>query len=157
MNWLKECKCLIIRHNRWGICVVHYRLAHFLYKGWRKYIGFPYLIYYHVFFRHIVGFDVHEAADIGDYFCPWHCFGISINPNVKIWHHFTIGQNTTIGQKGAHSPVIGNNVTISSGCNVIGNIVIGDNAVVGIGSVVVKDVPENCVVAGNPAKIIRRL
>ena len=48
-------------------------------------------------------------------------------------------------------------MTISPGCNVIGNIVIGDNAVVGIGSVVVKDVPENCVVAGNPAKIIRRL
>lgn len=137
-----------------GYCVIHYRLAHFLSKGWKKYVGFPFLFYYHIF-RHITGFDVHEAAEIGEYFCPWHCFGIAINPDVKIGHHFTIGQNTTIGQKNGFSPVIGNNVTISAGSNVIGKIIIGDNAIVGIGSIVVKDVPTNCVVAGNPAKIIR--
>ncbi len=38
---------------------------------------------------------------------------------------------------------------------VIGNVRIGNNAVVGAGSVVVKDVPDNAVVAGNPARIIR--
>lgn len=38
---------------------------------------------------------------------------------------------------------------------IIGNVNIGDNVIVGAGSVVVKDVPSNCVVAGNPAKIIK--
>ena len=38
---------------------------------------------------------------------------------------------------------------------IIGHVKIGNNVVVGAGSVVVKDVPDNCIVAGNPAKIIR--
>ena len=88
-------------------------------------------------------------------FCPWHCFGIAINPDVKISYHFTIGQNTTTGQKNGFSSVICNDVTVSAGSDVIGKIIIGYNAIVGIGSVVVKDVPSNSIVAGNPAKIIR--
>lgn len=40
---------------------------------------------------------------------------------------------------------------------IIGNVHIGNNVVVGAGSVVVKDVPDNCVVAGNPARIIKRI
>lgn len=44
---------------------------------------------------------------------------------------------------------LGANVTI------VGKVHIGNNVIVGAGSVVVKDVPDNCIVAGNPAKIIR--
>ena len=40
---------------------------------------------------------------------------------------------------------------------IIGPVHIGDNVIIGAGSVVVKDVPSNCVVAGNPAKVIRTL
>lgn len=98
---------------------------------------------------------MYEAAEIRDYFCPWLCFGIAINPDVKISYHFTIGQNTTTSQKNGFSSVICNNVTVSARSDVIGKIIIGDNAIVGIGSVVVKDVPSNSIVAGNPAKIIR--
>lgn len=52
---------------------------------------------------------------------------------------------------------IGNNVSI--GCNVciIGSIRIGNNVKIGAGSVVIKDVPDNCVIAGNPAKVIKYL
>lgn len=48
---------------------------------------------------------------------------------------------------------------MSLGCNVtiIGGVHIGDNVMVGAGSVVVKDIPDNCVVAGNPAKIIKQI
>ena len=44
---------------------------------------------------------------------------------------------------------------IINGQEIFGNVHIGDNVIVGAGSVVVKDVPDNCVVAGNPAKIIK--
>jgi serine acetyltransferase len=54
-------------------------------------------------------------------------------------------------------PVIGNNVTVGSNVVIIGDITIGDHVLIGAGSVVIKDVPSNCVIAGNPAKIIRRL
>lgn len=52
---------------------------------------------------------------------------------------------------------IGNNVWIGGRSTICPGVVIGDNAVIGAGSVVVKDVPANVVVAGNPAKIIRHI
>jgi glycosyltransferase involved in cell wall biosynthesis len=52
---------------------------------------------------------------------------------------------------------IGKNVWITSKCVILGGVTIGDNSVVGAGSVVTKDVPPNCVVAGNPARIIKYL
>ncbi|KAJ6635631.1 Maltose O-acetyltransferase [Pseudolycoriella hygida] len=52
---------------------------------------------------------------------------------------------------------IGNNCWLGGHCTIVPGVVIGDNVVVGAGSVVTKDVPSNVVVAGNPAKIIRYL
>lgn len=57
---------------------------------------------------------------------------------------------TTTGATHKGRPTIRHNVSLGASVTIIGNIV-----VVGAGSVVVKDVPDNCIVAGNPAKIIR--
>ena len=53
--------------------------------------------------------------------------------------------------------VIGNNVWIGTSAIVLQGVTIGDNAVIGAGSVVTKNVPENSVVAGNPASVIKKL
>jgi acetyltransferase-like isoleucine patch superfamily enzyme len=45
--------------------------------------------------------------------------------------------------------------SIGSGTTILSNTTIGENAIVGAGSVVTKDVPANCIVAGNPAKLLR--
>jgi len=50
---------------------------------------------------------------------------------------------------------VGNNVSIGTSSTILCGITIGDNAVLGAGSVVTKDVPANAVVAGNPAKILK--
>ena len=50
---------------------------------------------------------------------------------------------------------VGNNVWFGGNCVVLSGVTIGNNVVVGAGSVVTKDIPDNAVVAGNPAKIIR--
>ncbi len=61
----------------------------------------------------------------------------------------------------ATNAVVGANVHVGKGVHVGSNsvirekIIIGDYSVIGAGAVVVKDVPENCIVAGNPAKILR--
>lgn len=52
-------------------------------------------------------------------------------------------------------PIIVKNVDFGVNVTCIGNIQIGDNAIIAAGSVVVKDVPDNAIVAGNPAKIIK--
>lgn len=66
---------------------------------------------------------------------------------------------TTLGVKSKNRhderPVVGNNVDFGVNVTCIGNIRIGDNAIIAAGSVVVKDVPDNAIVAGNPAKVIK--
>lgn len=68
-------------------------------------------------------------------------------------------QLTTIGTKSTTRPLdvptIGKNVDFGANVSCFGNINIGDNAIIGAGSVVVKDVPANAIVAGNPAKVIK--
>ena len=69
-----------------------------------------------------------------------------------------IGTQVTVGGKSGHFevPVIGDNVYLATGAKILGPIKIGNNVTVGANAVVIKDVPDNCVVAGIPAKIIKK-
>ena len=73
-------------------------------------------------------------------------------------NYCTVNSGVVVGNKGSNDmvPKIGNNVTLSVGCKVIGHIKIGNNVVVAPNSVVIKDVPDNCVVSGVPAIIIKK-
>lgn len=98
-----------------------------------------------------------STSDIGAGLFISHGFSTIILAN-SIGENCWINQQVTIGTKNGVStpPTIGNNVRIGAGAIVIGDIVIGDNSFIGAGSVVTKDVPENCVVVGNPGRIIKR-
>jgi maltose O-acetyltransferase len=52
---------------------------------------------------------------------------------------------------------IGKKVWITSRCIILGGVTIGDNSIIGAGSVVTKDIPANCLAAGNPARVIKYL
>ena len=75
----------------------------------------------------------------------------------KAGEYLRIAPGVVIGRNGKGFPKIGNNVWIAANASVIGDVTIGDNVIVAAGAVVVHDVPDNCVVGGNPAKVIRKL
>lgn len=95
------------------------------------------------------------------------CEGVVIEDNVFIGHGVTFTNDTypratrndgslqTEADWKVEPTVIHKGASVGSGATILCNISIGENAIVGAGSVVTKDVPPNAVVAGNPAKILR--
>ncbi len=83
--------------------------------------------------------------------------GVIIHSKSIIGDKCVVGQHVTIGGNSRYPgvPVIGDNVHISHGAIVFGGITIGNNVTIGANSVVNKPVPDNAVVAGIPAKILR--
>lgn len=67
--------------------------------------------------------------------------------NCTIFHQVTIGVNDIKDSKAA--PVIGNNCYIGAGATIIGNVIIGENSIIGVNATVPKDIPNNSIVIGN--------
>lgn len=91
-------------------------------------------------------------------YCGYGGIGVVIHSDAEIGSNCMIGQHVTIGggnSKYPGVPKIGNNVYISHGAIVFGGITIGNNVTIGANAVVTKPVPDNAVVAGVPAKILR--
>lgn len=102
------------------------------------------------------GVTVSTKAKIGRRFWMEHYNGVVIGQDSIIGDDCIFYQQVTIGQKNDQYPIIGNNVTIYAGAKIIGDISIEDNVIVGANAVVLKDIPANSIVAGVPAKIIRK-
>ena len=84
--------------------------------------------------------------------------GVVIHNDAVIGENCVISQQVTIGGGNSHYPglpIIGNNVFISHGAVVFGGIIIGNNVTIGANAVVNKPVPDNAVVGGVPAKILK--
>ncbi len=103
-------------------------------------------------------FIISQTAKIKGGLNSKHPYSTILNAG-SIGENFTFRHLTTIGNKEDGSPdrpIIMNNVTLGANVTIIGKVKIGNNVSVGAGSVVVKDIPDNCVVVGNPARIISR-
>ena len=100
---------------------------------------------------------INPSIPIGKGFMIGHCFDIivdaeRIGDNVKIMQQVTIGRS--IGGNKSGIPVIGNNVFIGAGAKIIGNVKVGNNVIIGANSVVTKDIPDNAIVGGCPARVL---
>lgn len=101
-----------------------------------------------------------SCMDVGPGLIIQHGFGTRIGC-AKMGRDCQVWQGVTLGKKKSGMdqprPIIGNNVKICANALVLGGITIGDNVTIGAASVVLKSVPDNCIVAGNPARIIRKV
>jgi acetyltransferase-like isoleucine patch superfamily enzyme len=97
------------------------------------------------------------------------CEGVTIEDNVFIGHSVTFindsypraansdGALQTEADWKVETTLVKRGASIGSGSTILSKVTIGENAIVGAGSVVTKDVPAHVIVAGNPAKLLRRL
>ena len=108
----------------------------------------------------LTGCDIHPGAEIGRRFFIDHATGVVIGETAIIGENVSLYQGVTLGgvsfNKGKRHPTIGNHVVIGCNASVLGNITIGNNVRIGAGSVVLKDVPDDCTVVGVPGRIVRR-
>lgn len=88
---------------------------------------------------------------------PYDALGCVFHPDVRIGKNCKILHGVTMGGRAGHKglPIIGDNVVIGTHAQIIGNVTIGNNSIVGAGAIVTHDVPDNVVVVGNPAKILK--
>ena len=115
------------------------------------------------FSRFLTGIEIHPNAKIGKNLFIDHGMGVvigetsDIGDNVTIYHMATLGGiapsiNSADQRNGKRHPTLKENVVVGSGAQILGPVVVGKNAKIGANAVVTKDVPENAVMVGIPAK-----
>jgi serine O-acetyltransferase len=131
-----------------------HRLAHTLYR-WKVPV-LPRFVSH--ISRFLTGIEIHPGARLGEGVFIDHGMGVVIGETAEVGDYVTIYQGVTLGgtslQKVKRHPTLGNHVVVGVGAKVIGAIKIGDNTRIGAGSVVIKDVPPNATVVGNPGRIV---
>ena len=115
------------------------------------------------FSRFLTGIEIHPKAKIGRNLFIDHGMGVvigetsEIGDNVTIYHMVTLGGispsiNSDSQRQIKRHPTLMNNVVVGSGAQILGPVIVGENAKVGANAVVTKDVPNNAVMIGIPAK-----
>ena len=113
--------------------------------------------------RFLTGIEIHPGANIGKNLFIDHGMGVvigetsEIGDNVTIYHMATLGGiapsiDSDSQRKVKRHPTLKNNVVVGSGAQILGPVVVGENAKIGANAVVTKDVPSNAVMVGIPAK-----
>jgi len=140
-----------------------HRIANFFWKA--KFNFFARVI--SQFSRFLTGIEIHPAASIGKNFFIDHGMGVVVGETSEIGDDVTLYHSVTLGgvspsvksneQRGIkRHPTLKNNVVIGSGAQVLGPIVVEENAKVGANAVVTHDVPINAVMVGIPAKNVNK-
>lgn len=96
------------------------------------------------------------TSDIGKNLFIQHGFSTIVSAK-KIGDRCWINQQVTIGYEQDRAPIIGNDVRICAGAIIIGDVKIGDNSIIGAGSVVTTDIPSNQIWGGVPARYIKKV
>ncbi|MEM7768009.1 MAG: serine O-acetyltransferase [Pseudomonadota bacterium] len=136
------------------LAIQTHRVAHSLWQQGRETLAF----HFQSRVSELLGIDIHPAARLGTGLMLDHAAGITIGETAVVGDNCSMLHGVTLGGTGKavgdRHPKIGDGVLLSVGAKVLGNIHIGNEAKVAAGSVVLKDVPARCTVAGVPARIV---
>lgn len=142
--------------------VFYFRMCELL-GGRKGLVYFPFrvlLLFLKPLFDGMTGCRLRFGARIGGGFHMHHSVGVMIASESVIGRNCTVYGGAMVAHKannmGSGAPRMGTNVTLLSGCKIIGPVNIGDGAVIGANAVVLKDVPPGTVAVGIPARIIRK-
>lgn len=144
----------VLLHAKGFLALQTHRFASFLWKAGRR----EFALYLQGCTSRVLQVDLHPAARLGIGIFFDHATGIVIGETSAIDDNVSILQNVTLGgtgkEAGDRHPKICSGVLIGAGAAILGNIVVGSNARVGAGSVVLKPVAAGTTVAGVPARIV---
>jgi serine O-acetyltransferase len=111
----------------------------------------------YILVRNFYGIELPPTAHIGRRLRIEHQHGIIVHYNAEIGDDCVLRHEVTIGQRDMfddRAPRLGNRVEVGAGAKIIGDLFIGDDAVIGANAVVVKNVPHNSHAIGIPAKVV---
>ncbi len=134
--------------------LLFYRISHLFWR-WRI---IPLSLIIYTWGKIVTSSDIHPAAEIEPGVVIDHGIGTvigstaSVGTGTLIYHGVTLGAKRPV--KGKRHPDVGRGVLLGTGAKILGPITIGDNAVVGANSVVLKDVPKGALVVGIPGRIV---
>ena len=150
-------------HSRWEVffCYPGFKAVRSHRRAHRAYLKGHYflarLINFHSYKR--TGIDIHPGAKLGQGVFIDHGTGVVIGETAEVGDDVTIYQGATLGgtgkDTGKRHPTLGRGVTVGAGAKVLGPINIGNHVKIGAGAIVLKDVPDQCTVVGNPGRIVR--
>jgi serine O-acetyltransferase len=110
--------------------------------------------------RTLTGIEIHPGARIGHSVFIDHGMGVVIGETAEVGNRCLLYQGVTLGgtgkDHGKRHPTLAENVVVGAGAKVLGAITIGANTRIGAGSVVVRDVDDNCTVVGIPGRVIHQ-
>jgi serine acetyltransferase len=145
------------------LVMLHFRVAHLLRKNMVVFVLFLwYFVLYRIVIEWFLCIELPWKTRIGPGFRLDHGQALVVNDGTEFGANCTVRNSTTIGNKrlkdGSYSraPIFGDRVDIGANAVIIGPITIGHDVLVGAGAVVLKDVPPNSVVVGNPGRVISR-
>jgi serine O-acetyltransferase len=109
---------------------------------------------------HLYGIDIPPSTEIGSGLWMPHARNIVIHKNSWVGKNVTILHNVTLGGRGSGEekyPVVEDGAALYVGCSVLGPVIVGNQARIGAHSLVIENVPEKTIVAGVPARVIKKI
>jgi serine O-acetyltransferase len=161
-SFLARVRGILFNPGTWA--VLSYRLNRWIYvcrapKFMRKFLGLGTTIL-QIWIVVLTSIDLPPAAEIGPGLLIPHTGFVVVAVGARIGSNCTLTQGITIGHSlggkssGNGVPVIGDRVYVGPSSVIIGNLTIGNDALVGAGAIVIRSVPPGGVVVGNPARLI---